>query len=350
VSRYARHGAEYPFVSVLMPVRNEAGFIGRVIEGVLAQDYPPDRLELIVADGMSTDGTRHILKRLQVEHPRVIVIDNPDRIVSTGLNAALAFARGDVIVRLDGRSLVAPDFVRQEVKLLAEHPEAWSVAGPIRHTATTPFGKAVALAMSHPIGVGSAFHRGLNYEGYTEGAELPAVRRWVFDEIGAFDVRLERNQDDEFSYRIAHAGGKTYVSPHVSYTHVVREHIGQLYKQYYRCGFWCIPVIQKHGRPTTLRQVVPTLFYASCLAWLAAGLILNKPLVALGLPAFYAATLLGAGLAALPRHGVKAAALLPVAIAVMQAGYGLGFGYGLWARLFRPGAWNTNRHMAAISR
>ncbi len=202
----------------------------------------------------------------------LIVVDNPGRIVSTGLNIAVARSQGDIIIRIDGHALIASDFVRENVALLAAHPEAWSVGGPIRHAATTTLGKAVAVAMSHPLGVGNARHRYPEFEGYVEGAQFPAIRRWVFDRIGMFDERLVRNQDDEFNYRIRRAGGKIYVSPRVQYSYFVRERLGQLFKQYFQYGFWRIPVVEKHRRPTTLRQMAPTLFYAACVVLAVAGL------------------------------------------------------------------------------
>ncbi len=339
-----------PFVSVLMPVRNEAAFIGKLVGAVLAQDYARDRFEVIVADGMSTDGTREILASLHAQDARLSVIDNPQRMVSAGLNAALAVSRGDVIIRVDGHSLIAPDFIRQNVALLDEHPEAWSVGGPIRHRATTTFGKAVAVAMSHPLGVGNALHRYPEYAGYCEGAAFPAIRRWVFDRIGTFDVRLVRNQDDEFNYRITHAGGKVYLSPRVQYAYFVRERVRQLFRQYFQYGFWRIPVIEKHRRPTTVRQTVPSLFYLVCALLAIAGAETREPLVAAGLPGVYVLALLGAGVGAIRKHGVRVAARVPLAIATLHAAYGLGLGYGLWARFFRPNAWSTESQMAAMSR
>ena len=339
-----------PFVTVVIPVRNEGAFIASLIDAVFAQDYPADRLEVIVADGMSTDETRAVLAGLQEKYPGLTVVDNPAGIVPTGLNLAIARARGEVIVRVDGHAVIAADFLRQNVALLSEHPEAWSVGGPIRHAAATPFGKAVSVAMSHPLGVGNAQHRYPDFEGYVEGAQFPAIRRWVFERVGMFDERLVRNQDDEFNYRMRQAGGRVYVSPRVRYSYFVRERVTQLFKQYFQYGFWRIPVIEKHGRPTTLRQMAPTLFYVACVAFGVIGIWWGSALVALGLPGAYGLALLLAGAAESRRHPVRVAARVPFAIATMHAGYAWGLAYGMWARVFRADAWNSRGKMAAISR
>ncbi|MEP7308724.1 MAG: glycosyltransferase family 2 protein [Acidobacteriota bacterium] len=345
-----QHVDSWPFVSVVIPVRNEAVFIADLIGAILEQDYPADRLEVIVADGQSTDGTREALASLQARHSRLLVVDNPGRIVSTGLNIAVARSKGDVIIRIDGHALIAPDFIRQNVALLAAHPEAWIVGGPIQHAATTTLGKAVAVAMSHPLGVGNARHRFPGFEGYVESAQFPALRRWVFDRVGLFDERLVRNQDDEFNYRIGQAGGKIFISPSVKYSYFVRERLGQLFKQYFQYGFWRIPVVEKHGRPTTLRQMAPTLFYLACVVLALAGLWWREPLLAVGLPLLYATGLLLAGVHSVRRNDLRVSSCVPIAIATMHAGYALGLGYGLWARFFRAGAWDAQGKMAAISR
>jgi glycosyltransferase involved in cell wall biosynthesis len=333
-----------------MPVRNEATYIAQMVSALLAQEYPAERFELIVADGMSTDGTRDVLAALELAHSRLIVIDNPDRIVSTGLNAALELSCGEIVIRIDGHALPAPDFIRENVALLQQHPEAWIVGGPIRNRATTTFGKAVAIAMSHPFGVGNAFHRYPDYEGYSDSTAFPALRRWVFDRVGTFDTRLVRNQDDEFNYRVTQAGGKIYISPRVRYSYFVRERMGQLFSQYFQYGFWRIPVIEKHRRPTTVRQLAPTLFYAVCAVLALGGLWWRQPVIAVGLPVSYLAALLAIGCASVRKHGVRVAARVPSAIATMHAGYGWGIAYGLWARLFRPTAWDIEGQMATISR
>ncbi|MDQ2805451.1 MAG: glycosyltransferase, partial [Chloroflexota bacterium] len=147
-----------PFVTIIMPIRNEGGFIARSLGAVLGQDYPADRIEVLVADGLSTDSTRAVVADLALAHPNVRLLDNPGQIVSTGLNRALPLARGDVIIRVDGHCEIAPDYVRRCVAhLRADGVDG--VGGPIETVADTPAGATIALAMGSPFGVGGSAFR-----------------------------------------------------------------------------------------------------------------------------------------------------------------------------------------------
>ena len=198
-------------------------------------------------------------------------------------------ARGDVISRIDGHCEVSTDFIRQNVRLLDEHPEAWAVGGPMVHAGAGLLGGAIAIAMSHPMGVGMANHRFAHFEGYVDTVQFPAFRRSVFDRIEVFDVRLVRTEDDELNYRIVQAGGKLFVSPRVKYVYYVRDRIGRLFQQYFQYSFWRIPVMRKHGKPTTVRQVIPLLFFALLIGGGAAGVWIDKTWIALALPTAYIA-------------------------------------------------------------
>jgi succinoglycan biosynthesis protein ExoA len=341
-----------PFVTVIMPIRNEASHIARSLGAVLAQDYPHECLEVLIADGMSTDGTRELIAELATRQLDIAVrvIDNPGRIVSTGLNAALAQAKGEVIIRVDGHCEVAADFVRENIRILAEHPEAWSVGGPIIHKAQSPTGQAIAVAMSHWLTVGNARHRFAHYEGFAEGAQFPAFRRWVFDKIGHFDEKLVRNQDDEFNFRINTAGGKIFISPRVKYVYFVRDSIAKVFKQYFQYGFWRVAVIKKHRRPTTPRQIVPPLFYLVVVLLLLVGLFQHQWWLALALPSIYVTSLILFGMMFIPKLGLNVAWRLPLIIAAIHAGYAWGFLYGLWASIFNPGASDRQGPMANMTR
>jgi succinoglycan biosynthesis protein ExoA len=327
-------------------VYNEGPYIARSLDQVLSQDYPSERIEIIVADGMSEDDTRQIVADYGRRYPQISLIDNPSRFRASGLNAVIAHAKGDIVVCVDGHCEVAGDFVRQGVELLDEHPEAWVVGGPTQHVGRNAFAKAVAIAMSHRGGVGTASHRFANFEGYADGVQFPAYRRWLFDRVGLFDEVMVRTEDDELSYRISKAGGKTYVSPRVKYQYYVRDTPRKLFQQYLQYSFWRIPVVRKHGRPTTVRQTVPPLFFLAMFVLLAIGIWLRNPIVALALPVAYVTTLVAIGISTIPRAGFKVAALVPVALVTMHVAYAIGISYGIFSYFFNPGAFDPQGSMS----
>jgi glycosyltransferase involved in cell wall biosynthesis len=339
-----------PFVTVAMPVLNEARFIADTLDMILAQDYPADRIEVIVADAMSSDGTREIVGRYMQDHPRIRLIDNPGRFRAAGLNLAIVNGHGDILICIDGHCHVAPDFIRQEVQLLEEHPDAWSVGGPTVNIGRNTFAKAAAVAMSHPCGVGMATHRFPNYEGYAEGACFPAFHRWVFDRVGLFDEAMVRTEDDELNYRITQAGGRAYVSPRVRYRYYVRDTPRKLFQQYVQYGFWRIPVMRKHKRPTTPRQVVPPLFFLTMLALAVVGMVLGQPIVSAALPVIYLGALTVIGIASIRRVGLKVACLVPLAMATIHFAYAAGILYGLFAAAFLPSAFEPTGIMSQQKR
>src|SRR5262245_1439223 len=159
-----------PAVSIVVPCRNERDHIETALRSILAQEAPPGGFDVIVADGMSDDGTRQILTRLANEDPRLRIVDNPGRTAPCGRNMGVRNAGWSYVARLDAHSEYAPDYLRNCVELLEEHPEICCSGGPIISQGKSIFGQAVAMAMSHPVGIGNAKHRLPNYEGYAEGA------------------------------------------------------------------------------------------------------------------------------------------------------------------------------------
>lgn len=342
--------SEQPQISVLLPIRNEVGFIGKLLAQIRAQTYPAERIEIIIADGMSDDGTREVVAAEAGRDRRIRLIDNPARVVAPGLNAAIREARGEVLLRIDGHTEIAADYVETCLRILHEHPEAWGVGGPIVHVGRTSMGRATAAAMSHPIGVGNASHRFADYEGYGEGAAFWTMHRRVFAEVGLFDENLIRTEDDEFNYRIAQAGGKIYISQQIRSQYFVRDTLGGLARQYFQYAFWRIPVLRKHKRPTTLRQIIPVLFYLAMVGLGGLGTYVGNMWLALALPFVYLTALLGVGLSLVPRLGLGIALRVPLAILVMHASYAWGWIVGLGAALLRPQAWNSQGTMAKLSR
>ena len=156
-----------PFVSLVMAIRNEAPFIRKCLDSILSQDYPPDRIEVLVADGMSTDGTGDIVKSYQAGRPNLRLIENRGMITATGLNAAISSARGEIIVRMDGHSEMPLDYVRNCVAAL-QRTGAEHVGSGVLTTGKTVFGEAVALAMSTPFGVGGSRFRTTHREEWVD--------------------------------------------------------------------------------------------------------------------------------------------------------------------------------------
>src|SRR5438445_2255635 len=246
-----------PFVSIIIPVRDDAVFIERSLRAVLAQDYPHDRMEVIVADGFSEDGTRELISRISDSHPNVRLIDNPGKIVSTGLNAALRLAKGDIIIRVDGHCEIASDYVRRCVEHLTQD-EIDCVGGPLQTVGETYQARAIAAAMSSTFGVGgSAFRVGITDSQLTDTVPFPAYWRQTIQRAGPFDEELVRNQDDEYNYRLRKLNGRILLSPDVRSRYYSRASFRKLWKQYFQYGFWKVRVMQKHPRQMRARQFLP---------------------------------------------------------------------------------------------
>jgi succinoglycan biosynthesis protein ExoA len=320
-------------VTVIMPIRNEAAFIHRSLGAVLAQDYPPDLLDILVVDGRSTDRTRDVVHTVANGSPHVRLLDNPGGIVATGLNIALAEARGDVIVRVDGHCEVPPDYVRTCVKHLDED-QVDGVGGAVRTVGDTLTARAIATAMSCKFGVGnSAFRttRGRGISQLTDTVAFPAYTRAAITRAGPFDEELVRNQDDEYNYRLRSLGAKILLAGDIESIYHGRASLRRLCRQYFEYGYWKVRVIQKHPRQMRARQAAPTLLVLS----LALGAVLSffSPLAAyatlLLLLTYLAATLVASITQA--REDWRMLPILPLAFITLHVAYGLGFLTGLVA-------------------
>lgn len=260
-----------PFVSVVIPMRNEEAWIERCLLTVLAQDYPWECVEILVVDGMSTDGSRRVLAEMTESDPRIRVIDNPGLIVPTGLNLAIAAARGDIIARIDAHTILEPDYLRVGVELLARSGAA-NVGGPMVCRGGGPVGDAIARAMHSRFGIGAVFHFATT-ETECDTVYMGMWPREVFERVGLFDTELVRNQDDELNYRIRKAGGRILVTPAMRSLYQNRESWKALARQFYQYGEWKVRVLQKHPRQMSVRHFVPPAFQFGVVAAVALGLL-----------------------------------------------------------------------------
>ena len=340
-----------PLVSVICPIRNEADFIERCLGTVLASDYPRERLEVIVVDGLSDDGTREIVTRLAAEDTRLRLIDNPQRIVPFAMNRGIRESKGAVIIRVDGHAEVEPDFVRQSVAVLQRQSEAWVAGGPIETISTTYVGRTIAGAMSTPVGVGDSAFRLGTAEGFVDTIAFGAHWRWVFDKIGLFDEELVRNQDDEFNARLIQHGGKIYMSQSIRSRYYPRSSLKKLWRQYYQYGFWRIRTVQKLGQPASARQMVPLAFVSGLVLLIVAALIWPPLGWLLAVyAALYVLGLLGGSIQVAQRTGLSSFFLAPWVFAILHFAYGIGSLKGLlwWVLLRRGPAVRPEEH--AMSR
>ncbi len=319
-----------PFVSVIMPVRNEAGFIERSLSAVLVQDYPADLTEVIVADGMSSDNTRKVVVALQARHPNLRLIDNPGRIVPHGLNAAIAAAAGSIIIRVDGHCEIAPDYVRRCVEhILIDGVEA--VGGSIQTIGETPMARVIALGMSSVFGVGnSAARTRVGETMFVDSVPFPAYTRSVLERAGPFDTELVRNQDDEYNYRLRKLGVKILLAADVRSRYYSRSSLRSLWRQYYQYGFWKVRVMQKHTAQMSARQFAPPVFVLALLLTSSLALFSQLARMALAFVAgSYALVNLMASAAVARKAEWPYLLLLPVIFATLHVSYGLGFLNGL---------------------
>lgn len=318
------------FVTLIVPIRNEAGFIERSLAAVLAQDYPSDHMELLVVDGCSDDGTREKVKAIQSQHTNIQLLDNPGRIVPTGLNLALQQAQGEIIVRVDGHCEIAPDYVRRCVTHLQQRDVA-GVGGPLETIGTNSLAETIAVAMSSPFGVGgSAFRTVKDKTMLVDTVAFPAYRREVLQQAGPFDEELVRNQDDEYNYRLRKMGGKILLADDVHARYYSRGSWGKLWRQYYQYGFYKVRVMQKHPYQMRPRQFIPFLFTLSLLVSLLTTLLWSGGWVLLmGVGITYLLANLLASFWTASHHGWRHFPLLPLTFAILHFSYGLGFAAGL---------------------
>jgi GT2 family glycosyltransferase len=324
--------AAAPFVSVVLPVRNEARDIGRCLDAILAQDYPADRMEVLVADGMSDDATRDVVAAYSRRDRRVRLLENPGRIVPTALNAAIRAFEGEILVRVDGHTIVDRDYVSQGVAALARSG-ADVVGGTMAPVGSSPFGRAVALATSTPMGVGGSSFHYASEEREAESVYMGTFRREAFARFGRFNERCKRNQDDEFNYRVREGGGRVVVVPSMRSRYFPRESPRALFGQYFQYGYYKVLVAALHPRMMRPRHVIPSGFVIG-VAGLAAAATLN--LAGALLLAAALALHVALSLALAWREGRRdpgAWLLVPAATLLIHLAYGSGFLIGCFAAL-----------------
>jgi len=314
-------------VSIIVPCRNEALHIDAFCESLRAQQLDACQIvDVIVADGMSNDGTRERLADWQSLWKSLRVIDNHRHIVSAGLNLAIARARGEFVIRMDVHTMYDPTYVSECVRVLRE-TGANCVGGAWRPLEESGLQQAIALAFKSPFGSGGALSRRADYSGPVDTVYLGAWRRDELVRLGGFDESLVRNQDDELNLRIARSGGVIWQSSRIRSSYAPRASLRALFFQFYQYGYWKVAVIAKHGWPASPRHLAPFgLVAAVALLGLMSPLAYPARIgVSLLIMVYVSAVLVAAWAAGEPRTVLNVAR----ALICMHWGYGVGFARGL---------------------
>lgn len=316
------------FVSIIMPVRNEEAFIARSLSAVLNQDYPPELVEILVADGLSDDRTLEIINALPGKE-RVQIIANPKRIQAAGLNKALHQAHGDIIMRVDAHTIIEPDYIRQCVAALQE-TGAYNVGGPMQPVGVRAMGKAIAGAATTSFAVPGAFHTGTLTGRYTDTVYMGAWPRWVLETVGGFDEHLAINEDYELNYRIRQIGGRIYLSPAIRSSYFGRQTLHALARQYFHYGKGKTHTLKKYPASLRVRQLVAPCFVGAVIGGLPLSIMLPPAgwLWLLMLLAYLAAVLMFSFSAA-KRTGYTLLWRFPLVFFTIHLAWGLGFWRGL---------------------
>lgn len=324
-----------PLVSIIVAMRDEEGRIGRCMRSLLAQDYPPDRLEILVYDGMSTDRSVEEATVTSRGARNVQVRANPGVTQARAWNMGITAAAGDIVGIASGHAEFHTSYVREAVDTL-RRTGADMVGGRVEPAADSLFGRAIAVAITTFFGTGGAAFRTSDQEGPADTVFMGVARRDVWNEF-RFDEEMDRNQDDELSYRLLDAGRVIICNPAIRSVYWNRASLRSLWFQYFEYGMWKVRVLQKHPRQTKLRHLA------------APGLVLTMGITAVSAPfsglarggyALVASGYLFANVAASVTAGLRSrgphALMLPVVFATLHFAYGVGFARGVIR--FIPGA------------
>jgi succinoglycan biosynthesis protein ExoA len=320
-----------PLVSVVIPCRDEAHWIEQCLESVLTSEYPRDRLEVIVADGMSRDGTRERVERHAARDPRVKMIDNPARTTPQALNRAIAAAHGELILRLDAHAEIAADYIAGAVQNLRASG-ADCVGGVMRTVAAGAgvFAQPIRIGLSSLFGVGNAhFRTGSEKPLWVDTVFGACWRREVFERIGWFDENLARSQDIEFSGRLRRAGGKILMSPEMKIDYYAQPTLRGFLRQSWSNGVWAIlPFAHLSGIVVRWRHLAPLALVLGLAVSMAAAAYTGSAWLAWAVAGPYLAANLAASIqAAWKERSLPLVFLMPVVFAGLHLAYGMG---SLW--------------------
>ena len=320
----------WPAVSVVIPVRNEARYIVGCLDSIIGNDYPKERLEVLVVDGLSTDGTADIIREYIGQYPFIRLLENPARTTPSALNVGIRASAGAIVIRMDAHATYERDYVRQCVTAL-QRTEAANVGGAQYAAGESYLSNAIAAATTSPFGVGDARFRYSAREEWVDTVYLGAWYRDTLVQLGGFAEDWVVNQDYELNARLRASGGKILLSPKIRCTYYVRGSLRALARQYYRYSLWRVRTLKAHPASLRLRHVVPPAFVLSLL--LSVSLVPLSWIAASVIPGFYLICNLIASVRGAYGAGWRYLPVLPLVFGTLHVASGAGF----WVGVLRSG-------------
>jgi glycosyltransferase involved in cell wall biosynthesis len=332
-----------PLISVIIPCRNEEKYIALCLDTIMANDYPREKIEVFVVDGMSTDATRSILREYGKKHDSVKVFDNPKKILAAAWNIGIRSAKGDIIMCLNAHALFMPDYISKCVNYLREY-QADYVGGIIE---TLPRGgsfieKSISLVLSSPFGVGNSYFRiGANKPIWADTAAFGGYKREVFEKVGLYNEELTRSQDMEFHLRLKKIGARILLAPDMRCKYYIRSDFKNFLRDSFVNGFWTIYPLRYNRIAISLRHLIPLFFVLSLISSLILSLRARVFLLAfvfiLGLYALV--SICFSVSVAIKKKDLLLILFMPIVFAILHLQYGLGTSYAAIKVLLSPGFW-----------
>lgn len=319
---------ERPLVSVVIPTLNEEDYIVALLDSLAAQDYGPEKIEVLVADGGSSDRTRLLVSRYESPFAKLLLVDNPRRKATAGFNAGMRVAQGDCWIIIGAHSEVREDFVRASVEALRRTGAA-CVGGPIETRGRTTTGRAIAAAMSSPFGVGDAKFRYSEREEEVDTVAFGCYHRRVWEVAGEFDEEVDGGDDDEYNARVREVGGRFVLVPTIRSRYYARETLPALAKQYWEYGNAKGQQLRQ-GYSLRPRHFVPSMMVAGGPSLLLAGVRSKWARRLLGLLGSAYVVIGGRAAFRVARKSDANPFLTFAAMATMHASYGAGFLWAAW--------------------
>ncbi|MHC1740780.1 MAG: glycosyltransferase family 2 protein [Anaerolineaceae bacterium] len=325
-----------PRVSLIIPCFNEETRILTLLQAIAAQNYPLKDMEVIIADGQSTDRTRTIIEEYQQQHqfPQIRVIENPKRIIPSALNLAIKIATGELIVRMDAHTLPAENYVTLCIQAFDEG-KGENIGGviDIAPGSESWIGRSIAVATRHPLGVGDAKYRWTTKAGYADTVAFGTYARKTFDEIGFYDESLLVNEDYELNVRLRAHGGRIWIDPAIRATYYSRPNLTSLARQYFIYGFYKFKMLRQHPGTIRWRQALPPLFVLGILMLLLLAVFWKfaQVLLILVISLYLLILIAGSIPEVIKQKKLFLLAGIPLAIITMHFSWGTGF----WCSIFK---------------